>query len=101
MRTRLQFHEILCNIHGDEKVYFQPPPQFQVGSECIIYKLSGDRPNYANNKRYNSMRKYEVILVTTNPDNPMYDTLLNLEYSSFDRHYCSHGLNHFVFTIYY
>ena len=44
---------------------------------------------------------YEIIVIDKLPNNEVIDKILELPYSSFDRHYVSDNLNHDVITIYY
>ena len=54
----------------------------------------------ADNKSYLQNRRYQVKLITKNPDDQVFDALASLVHSEFERHYTADGLNHFVFNIY-
>lgn len=100
-RSRLELHDILCDILGSRNVYFQPPPTVMMKYDAIVYSLndidvkSADDMNYIRNKRYS------VIAISRNPDSELYDKLLELPYSEFDRFYTSDNLNHWAFTLYF
>lgn len=71
-----------------------------MGYPCIVYELDRIVKKRADNGVYLKTRRYQVKLITKNPDDPMVDTLASMAHSEFERHYTADGLNHFVFTIY-
>lgn len=101
MRTRIDFDNVLRDILGTTNVYYQPPESFKVGIPGIIYKLGGIPIRHADDGNYIGKRRYQVTLIDPNPDSPIFEKLLALPYSEFDRAYSSNNLNHFTFTIYY
>lgn len=82
-------------------VYFQPPSSYMLEYPAIIYSINTIQAYYADNKKYQKNDSYKLILVTEDPDNNYVDEILNLPLCSFNTHYCSDNLNHYVFTIYY
>ena len=101
MASRLELHEILCNILGSRNVYFQPPESVKMKYPAMVYSLSGMRNNHANNKVYAQMRSYQITVIDASPDSLISDRISKLPYCSFDRFYPSDGLNHYVYTLYY
>lgn len=106
MNSRLELHEILCDIldmqepNGDRHVYFDPPESIKMHYPAIRYVRKNIDKIHANNKAYKNRKAYEVILIDSNPDSEFIDKLLQLEYCSYDRHYKADKLNHDIFTIY-
>lgn len=101
MGTRTQLHELLCGIHGDHKVYFQPPPDQSLGTKYIVYSRARPKGKHADNKRYLNWDQYTVTLVDPNPDCPLRSQLDELPYCTFDRQFNSANLTHFVYTLFY
>lgn len=71
-----------------------------MGYPCIVYELDRIVKKRADNGVYLKTRRYQVKLITKNPDDPMVDAFASMVHSEFERHYTADGLNHFVFTIY-
>jgi len=99
--SRLALHKILVELLGNNNVYFQPPTNTQLKYPCIVYSLSAIPEKTADNKKYIRYYKYTVTLILSSPDNCIVDRIMDLPYSSFDNHFSTQGLNHYVFTIYY
>lgn len=100
-RSRIELHEILCNLLGSRNVYFQPPSSIQMKYEAIVYSLNDIDAKHADNAKYLTAKRYSVIAISKNPDSDIYDKLMSLPYSEFDRFYASDNLNHWVFTLYF
>ena len=101
MASRLDLHEILCNILGSRNVYFQPPESIKLEYDCIIYSRKNINNVFADNSVYRQHDSYEVIIIYEDPDSEIPRKLSLLPMCSFDRHYTSDNLNHDVFTLYY
>lgn len=101
MGKRLDLHEILCGVLGSRNVYFQPPENIKMKYPCIRYKISTIKGNYANNRLYKYMTRYDITFISTNPDNDYVDKMSELPYVSFDRRYAADGLYHDVFNMFY
>ena len=95
-------HEELCEFLESRSVYFQPPSSVKMSYPCIKYSLSGVDQRHANDKNYKSINRYEVILLTYDPDCEQVSEIIDrFPMCSFDRWYAADRLNHFVFTLYY
>ena len=102
MASRLELHEELCEALGTRNVYFNPPESVKMKYDAIRYKLAGKDTRRANNRVYKSTNRYEGVVITTNPDTAIPDTLLmRFEMCSLGRPYVADSLNHYPFTIYY
>lgn len=100
MASRLELHEKFKKILGSSNVYFQPPTRMDY--PCIKYSLSGISTKRANNAIYNSINRYEVIVIDYDPDSTIHTEILNsFRMCSFDRSYKANNLNHFVLTLYF
>lgn len=101
MASRLELHNELKNLMGSENVYYQPPESLKMEYPAIRYSLKNIESTFANNARYSLQIYYELIVISKTPDPEVIHKLLGLPYCSFDRHYKSDNLNHYVFTLHY
>lgn len=100
-RSRLELHEVLCDILGSRNVYFQPPESLKLKYPCIVYDLSDIPTEKANNGTYLKYKRYTVTVIDEDPDSEIPEKVLALPYCSFDRPYKSDNLNHSVLTLYF
>ena len=101
MGRRTELHEDLVKILGSRNVYFQPPSSLTMQYPCIRYKREAIDSDFANNTRYLTRTKYQVIVIDKDPDSEIIEKLLTYPMCSHNRHYVADNLNHDVFTIYY
>lgn len=101
MDSRPNLQALFEELLGSRNVYFQPPASVKMRYPAIVYSRKNIETRYADNFAYMRLPCYEVILIDPNPDSEYVDKILNIQYSSFDRHYESDNLNHDVFTLYF
>lgn len=102
MASRLQLQEELCTILESTNVYYQPPQSLMMSYPCIRYSPGAPDQNYANNKFYRGMKRYDGVVIDEDPDSQIADKLLaHFELIRLGDPYPSDNLNHFPFTIYY
>lgn len=101
MADRKDLHRELEGILGSDKVFFQPPESLKLSYPCIIYHLNNFEVGYADDGKYMSTKRYQVMLITENPVTNLVDKLHQMDYCRFDRWYTADNLNHYVYTIYY
>lgn len=101
MGQRVDLHEILCAALGSRNVYFQPPTEFKMTYDCIVYKREKIDSRYANNKPYHHTKRYSVTVIYRDPESPIPDKIADLPMCSHDRYFVSDNLHHDVFTLYY
>ena len=101
MGKRLDLDSKLREFLGSNNVYFQPPEDKKMEYPAIRYSLSDIESRYANNAKYSQLNRYEVIVISKLPNNAAIQKILDLPYSSFDRHYVSNNLNHDSITLYF
>lgn len=97
--NRLSFQTLLESIVSN--VYYQSPGNMTLKYPCVLYTLKDLQNKKADNEVYTNRNVYTVTLMDKNPDSLFVNALTNIKYSSFDRHYVTSGINHFVFTINY
>ena len=101
-KSRLQLSEILNKIMGvTKRVYFQPPPTVKMSYPCIIYKLDDIDTTFADNNPYSLMKKYVVMVVTTDSDSDLPMKIAQLPMCTMNRIYTADNLYHYVFDLYY
>lgn len=91
----------LEEILGSRNVYYQPPNGVKMGYPAIRYSLNDVYVDRANDSTYSKKREYQIIVIDRLPDNPAIDAILELPYSSYERHYESDNLNHDVISLYF
>ena len=101
MASRLQLHEMLCNILGSKNVYFQPPSSTQMKYPAIRYSISDIQNTFADNTVYGQSKVYQLMVIDKNPESLIVDAISKLPTCRFVRSYTADNLNHTVFTIHY
>jgi len=101
MDKRQELQSKLEDLLGSRNVYYQPPANVKMNYPAIRYSKTNINSTHANNKKYLNKTRYEIIVIDSNPDNPVIDKILELPYSSYDRWYASDNLNHDVITLYF
>lgn len=101
MSSRLELQTLLEQILGSRNVYYQPPESIKMTYPCIKYRLNDININKADDISYIKNRRYELIIMDTKPDNKAIDDILNLPYTSYERHYEVDRVYHDVIYIYY
>lgn len=101
MASRLDLQSKLEELLELNHVYYQPPENTKIEYPAIRYSLSRIQSKYANNTKYSNLNCYEVIVIDKKPDNEVIQKILELPYSSFDRHYVSDNLNHDSIILYF
>ena len=102
MASRLELHEEFVTLLGSRNVYYRPPASVKMKYDAIRYDLGGKDLKRANDKIYQSMNRYDGVVITLDPDSPLPDAILNhFQMCSFGSPYIADNLNHFPFTLYY
>lgn len=101
MARRLELQTKLEELLGSRNVYYQPPESLKMEYPAIRYSKSNISSKHANNAKYSKFTRYELIVIDKRPDNDVIEKILDLPYTSFDRHYVSNNLNHDVIIIYF
>lgn len=100
-RDRKELQDILEEILGSGKVYFQPPATARMEYPCIIYTLETRNIEHANNRPYRQMKRYLITVVDSNPDSTIGDRVAQLPTAQFGRSYKADQLNHQTFRVYF
>ena len=68
---------------------------------AIVYSLNNIRVKNADNLKYTITDAYKITLITFDPDNEYVKKILEIPMCTFDTHFCSDNLNHYVFELYF
>lgn len=101
MATQQKLQSKLEELLGSRNVYYQAPESLKMNYPAIRYSKKDITSTYANDSKYSKMNCYELIVIAKLPDHGVIGKLLDLPYSSYDRHYVADNLNHDVITLYY
>lgn len=101
MGTRLELHEVLCNIIGSRNVYYQPPESIKMNYPAIVYSRNDISNKHGDDIPYMQSVSYQVTVIDKDPDSTIVIDIAKLPYCRFNRHFTSDNLNHDVFTLYY
>lgn len=83
-------------------VYFSPPESIKMTYPCIRYKKYNGFVSYADNVKYRNLTAYEVMILSTDPDEPLNEALMdNFDYVTFNTRYVSDGIQHDVYRLYF
>lgn len=97
MAPRSQLQDLLETICP--RVYFQPPAGYMMEYPCIVYNREPGNTEYADNTPYSFEQKYEIKIISVEPDTEMFDKLVWLPKSRHSASYVAENLNHDVFAI--
>lgn len=101
MASRLELHELLCEVLGSRYVYFQPPSSIKMVYPAIVYSRNEIGNKFADDSVYKQSWRYTVTVIDEDPDSEIVERMSKLPKCKFDRNFTSDNLNHDVFTIYY
>lgn len=82
-------------------IYFQPPESVKLNYPCIIYNRSSGDTQFADNKPYTFMKRYQVMIIDRDPDSEIIKKVASLPLCVMDRHYTANNLNHDLFNLYF
>lgn len=100
-QSRSSLQSILKDILGSDNVYFQPPNGLQMKYPCIVYKRDDMEIMFANDKPYNSVKRYQIMVIDQDPDSVIPDKIGLLPMCSYERFFTADNLNHDVFNIFF
>lgn len=101
MSTRLELHNVLCDILGSRNAYYQPPESIKLKYPAIVYSRDDIVNEHANNNVYAQTIAYRLTVIDENPDSEIVRKVSKLPMCSYDRNYKADNLNHDVFIIYF
>lgn len=101
MGQRSDLQALLVSILGSSNVYFQPPESKRMVYPCIVYHRDALDSRFAGNAPYKQEKRYQVTIISIDPDSVVPDKVAKLPKCSFDRFYTADNLNHDVYNLYF
>lgn len=101
LNRRLELHNKLVDILGNNNVYFQPPESVKISYPAIVYERVEILNPHASNKVYLLGCVYRITLIDKNPISGLLEKLSLFPAIKHTRHYVNDQLNHDVFTLQY
>ena len=120
MATRIDLFDILRNLmlgvlqseygmdeetaitESRKRVFYEAPPEtVKLTYPCIIYKRRAYLPKYANNGVYALEDRYDITVISKDPDSSLPREVAGLPRCRHDRHYTADNLLHDAYTIIY
>ena len=103
MERRHRLHEELVALAGSSfSVYFQPPTGTLVEYPCVVYSKDSGDALYADNGAYRYTQRYQVTVITRDPDSGLPEKLLrHFQMCRMDRQFVGDNLYHNVLILYY
>lgn len=98
-RTRIELDAILRSTLGSDHVYFDPPESFKLKFPCIVYHDSGRIVWKADNGNYIKFKRYMLNYMTKDADDPMVDTIEELQYCTMATPYTSDNVFYYPYNI--
>lgn len=95
-------HELQNILEGVcPNVYFQPPANVQMIYPAIVYERDRADVRHADDLPYSVTKRYTLTLISSNPDETIFEALAALPMCRHDRYFVMDNLNHDVFNIYF
>lgn len=101
MKSRLDLQKELETMLNSKQVYYNPPENLKMEYPAIRYSKGDINASYGDGIKYIKQNVYDIVVIDKKPDNKVIDMILELPYSSFERHYVSDGLHHDIIRLYY
>lgn len=101
MGSRQELSQILQSIVGSGRVHYQPPESIRLQYPCIIYRLAKMESDKADNIKYRKYKRYNVLFISNDPDDPIVEELNDLPYCSHQDRFVSDNLYHDPFILYF
>jgi hypothetical protein len=101
MAPRLELQTLLEGVLGTRNVYFQPPSNVQMQYPCIVYAHDNAKTEFAGNNPYSRTKRYQVTVISRDPDTLVPDDVAQLPLSNLNRIFTADNLHHYVFNLYF
>lgn len=68
---------------------------------CIVYAQDNAKTEFAGNNPYRYAKRYQVTVISRDPDSPIPDNVARLPSANFNRAFTAADLHHYVFNLYF
>lgn len=83
------------------EVYYNPPMSVQMSYPAVVYNRSNIDNGYANDAVYMQSYRYELTVISEDPDCEYVDKISRLPTCTHERAFIADNLYHNVFNLYY
>lgn len=102
MLSRIDLHNKLKSLIGNNNVYLQPPENYKLQYPCVLYTPEVGNVTKANNRIYKYDKCYTLTFIYPDFRENIETIFLSaFEYCTLNRMFVSDNLYHYVFTIYF
>lgn len=101
LERRIVLQGVLEELLGSDNVYYEPPESIRLKYPCIIYDLTNEDVRYADDKKYLRKKAYDITVISSDPDDILFDKVSDLDYCIFDRRFDTDNLVHNVYRLYF
>lgn len=98
---RKELQTVLETILGSRNVYFQPPENFKMKYDCIVYKRDPRTNLHADNLVFGHRQGWTLTHISTSPVSPTVQALADLPTCRPEQSYVADNLYHNVYHIYF
>lgn len=95
---RIEFDHVLRELWG--QVYYNPPAGYRMVYPAIVYSLDSADTTFADNIPYRVERRYQVQVITKDPDSHLVDLVARLPTAVLQSTFVQDSLYHFSFRVY-
>lgn len=88
-------------IADGSRAYFQPPENVKMVYPAIVYHLDFEKSSHADNLPYARKPRYQVTVISRDPQHPAADLVADLPSASFERQFPADELNHKVYNVFF
>ena len=93
MKTRDEIQQLLEDVLGNDRVYFQAPPNTGMKYPCIVYKFVRFNVSHADNKPYLVTGHWDIHHMYKNPKYDMKEKFVfEIPFCKFDRRIVTDGV---------
>lgn len=102
MASRLELQAELEKLFETKNVYFQPPENFKMKYDCVVYSRRSGDTRFANNLPYTFHKSYDITLIRQDPESDWVDKMaMHFPMCRYDRNYKKDNLEHDIFVLYW
>ena len=100
MKTKEEIGDLLESVLGNNRVYYQAPPNTGMKYPCMVYRFVRPDVDYADNKPYKITGRWEVHHMYKSPEKRLLKEMLFASpYVTFDNDFVKDGIYNDYYTI--
>lgn len=99
--SRTDLQTLLEELLGSDQAHYQAPHNVEMTYPAIIYNRQYGVTDYADNQAYQRTKRWQVIVISKNPDEPVADLVEQIPQCTFEREYKANNLWHKAYNLYF